>query len=45
MPTDTILIDGAKVDMYPSTEEKRKRRKKVASLGREFCKRTLIFPR
>lgn len=31
MPTDTILIDGAKVDMYPPTEEKRKRkRKKVA---------------
>ena len=28
MPTDTILIDGAKVDMYPSTEEKRKRKEK-----------------
>ncbi|KAL9376330.1 hypothetical protein Peur_030450 [Populus x canadensis] len=30
-PRNTILIDGAKVDMYPPTEEKRKRkRKKVA---------------
>lgn len=28
MPTDTILIDGAKADMHPPTEEKRQEKKK-----------------